>query len=285
MPKERAKPPTIHDFSPEAIQRAVLREAVTHPVTLFPLVAAALGGLSGALFSSPVALGAALAASLTGLGSLVVHYFFRNETIAKQYVEGLTERMEHREEERMESLKEELIKSKTLPGVEPYATQAVEQFTRVNHKYEKIRRLLDKKIYSDEEAIGSIWGAAELVYLGVLDNLTEVASMVESISSIDPDYINGRLDFLSRIAELTDSDVREVETLKRRIQIRNDRLQETNELLTRNEEALTQMEETGQALSNIRSDGAFTEVSSQRSTQRLRDLARSIQDRDRTLRT
>lgn len=283
MPKRGTAPPTIDDFSRKAIQRAVLKEAATHPATLYPIVAGALGGLAGVLFVSPIGLGAAFLGGLTGLGGLIVNYFFRNETFAKQYMQQLTDKMALLEQDRVAGLKEDLIKSKEIPGLAPYATQAVEQFKRIRQKYDNIRELLDRNESQDETTMGSIWGAADQVYLGVLDNLAEVVNLAERVRSIDPDYIKKRLRFLSKLARPTEADKREVETLKARMGLRKKRTQEINELLTRNEEALTQMEETAQELSGLRAGDSFALVDSRVSMDRLKELARSIHHKDRTL--
>ena len=77
------EPPTLKDFSKESINKAVIKEALTHPASLFSGVLTLLFGLSGGLFSSPLLLGASAGAFLIGASSLIVNYCFRYDSLGQ----------------------------------------------------------------------------------------------------------------------------------------------------------------------------------------------------------
>jgi len=271
--------PPARDFAPMAVRRAVRAEALTHPLTLYPAVTGLLGGLAWALFGSPILLGVAFGGALVGLAGLTVNYFFRDKTFAARYVEHLKEQVAARERALLESLAEELQSCIAIEGTEEYAQQGLEQFERVQQKYESLMGLLEQKLGSGELALGGIWAATEQVYLGVLENLRQVESLLRSIATIERAYIDHRLEKLSRIAAPDEADVRERQTLLKRKKMREDQLRNVNELLTQNEEALTQLEEATIAVSGIRSGERFTTVRTLSSMKRLRELADTIYEK------
>lgn len=271
--------PPARDFAPMAVRRAVRTEALTHPLTLYPAVTGLLGGLAWALFGSPILLGVAFGGALVGLAGLTVNYFFRDKTFAMRYVEHLKEQMAARERTLLESLGEALQSCTAIEGTEEYAQQGLEQFERVQQKYESLMRLLEQKLGSGELALGGIWAATEQVYLGVLENLRQVESLLRSIATIDQAYIDHRLEKLSRIAAPDEADVRESQTLLKRKKLREDQLRNVNEILTQNEEALTQLEEATIAVSAIRSGERFTAVNTLSSMKRLRELADTLYEK------
>jgi hypothetical protein len=283
MTEGETRLPGIRDFAPAAVRRAVRNEALTHPATLYPAVAGILGGVAWALFGSPLLLAATFGASLIGLTSLTVNYFFRDRTIANRYVEQLKQQMVEKEDQLLENLLQDLTNCQGLVGAEHYAQQGLDQLTKIQRKYENLNDLVEQKLGSGEFALGGVWAATEQVYLGVLENLTNVVTGLQSISTIDPHYIRDRLTYLSNLDRPADADLREVDTLQQRGGIREEQLQRVNELLTRNEEALTRLEEATVAVSAIRSGESFTSVDTDNSVERLRELAHEINERQRGL--
>lgn len=282
---EEISGPSADDFSPKAVMRAVRNEALTHPVTLYPLVVGALGGLAGFLFASPAFLMLGFGSVLTGLAGLTVNYFFRDKVLAARYAERLKEELTERQELHLQEIFDDLNGCRIMGGAEKYAEQGLEQFAMIQKKYDTLRNLIEEKIGGGEFELGGIWGASEQVYLGVLDNLKDVVSALRGVDAIDLIYIESRLKQLAKLKDPEPADVREVETLKKRRKLRESLLGRANDLLTSNEEALTQMEETAVAVSGIRSDDGFTEIDPQTSMERLRDLAKSIYDKHGGLKT
>jgi hypothetical protein len=82
--------PTPEDFTPEAIQRAVLTETLQHPATILPWAGSAVAGvwtlLMGATPESVIALMTGLFA---GTAAWVVNFYIRGDERAKNHVEKL----------------------------------------------------------------------------------------------------------------------------------------------------------------------------------------------------
>ncbi len=87
--------PGPEDFTRKAIYQAVLKDTVQHPLTLFPAVASALGGLYMGLFGlDPASLAVVLGGALAGAGAWVFNYFIRGEALAEKRVAKLRARRE-----------------------------------------------------------------------------------------------------------------------------------------------------------------------------------------------
>jgi hypothetical protein len=276
--------PGISDFAPEAVRRAIRNESLTHPATLYPGVVGILGAVAWGLFGAPVLLGVTFGGFLISLAGLTVNYFFRYKIIAGRYVEFLKKQLADKEERLLKNLHQDLIGCKDITGTDHYAKQGLDQFEKIRRKYDNLNRLVDDKLGSGELSLGGVWAATEQVYWGVLENLRKVVNSLQSISTIDPPYINDRLSWLAGLDKPDDADLREIETLRKREQLRIEQLQRVNEYLTRNEEALTRLEEATIAVSAIRADDGFTSVDTEHSVERLRELAREINERQSGLR-
>ncbi len=276
--------PGIRDFAPEAVRRAIRNESLTHPATLYPGVVGILGAVAWGLFGAPVLLGVALGAFLVSLTGLTVNYCFRDKIIAGRYVEVLKKQLADKEERLLKNLHQDLVGCGEIVGADHYADQGLVQFEKIRRKYDALNNLVDEKLGSGELSLGGVWAATEQVYLGVLENLRNVVNSLRSVSGIDPVYISDRLSWLNGLEKPDDADLREIETLRKREELRTDQLRRVNEYLTRNEEALTRLEEATIAVSAIRSDDGFTGVDTQQSVERLRELAREINERQSGLR-
>lgn len=79
--------PTAEDFTPRAVQRAVLRDTLQHPATILPAALAAVAALwSAAIDLSPVSLLAMLGFGFIGAVAWVVNYVGRGDTLAEQHI-------------------------------------------------------------------------------------------------------------------------------------------------------------------------------------------------------
>jgi len=149
-------------------------------------------------------------------------------------------------------MQKELVECKSIQGVEHFAAQGAEQFTRIREKFENLREILAQKLNTGELTYGRYFGTAEQVYLSVLDNLRDVVNLLNSVSSIDADYINSRLYELSKHKNPTEADKQEVETLNERKQLRESQSQKVDVLLTLNEKAMTQIDQTTAAIAEMK---------------------------------
>lgn len=266
-------PPHLQDFSHGAIQRHVLRQGLTHWLTLYPPALGLPLGFAAYLFNVPVLYLAALGGATLGMASAVINIFFRGDALSSRYLNDLAEQVREQERSTLEKLGRALEQMRTLPGAEDHAEQAVEQLDRLQVKLDNLRRLLTEKFRQGELSYGRFLGAAEQVQLGCFDNLRQMVSLLQSISSIDLAYIEKRLKQLDKVAPLVEADRKERETLLRRQCLRTDQLEQINELLTANEEAMTAIQETVAAVATISTDHSLAKGDLETAIAQLQQVA------------
>ena len=84
------KVPTIKDFSPEAVQKAVLSESIQHPVTIYPAGIAFISLLYMLLISfEPTPFLVCFGTGLFSIGSFVFNLFFRSQILEIKYINSL----------------------------------------------------------------------------------------------------------------------------------------------------------------------------------------------------
>jgi len=82
--------PTAEDFTPRAIQRAVLQDTLQHPATILPGALATVAALwSVAIDLSPASLLAMLGFGFAGAVAWVINYVGRGDTLAEQHIQKL----------------------------------------------------------------------------------------------------------------------------------------------------------------------------------------------------
>jgi len=82
--------PTAEDFTPRAVQRAVLQDTLQHPATILPGALATVAALwSVAIDLSPAALMAMLGFGFVSAAAWVINYVGRGDTLAAQHVQKL----------------------------------------------------------------------------------------------------------------------------------------------------------------------------------------------------
>jgi hypothetical protein len=265
--------PPLSDFSQKAIQRAVLKEGLAHPLTLFPPALGLISGLAGFLFSVPLLFAIMAGTFVIGAGSIIVNIFLLSERSASRYIRRLNAKLKEHEKYVLASLEKDLLECSSIKGGEHYAPQGVEQFRRIQEKYQNVLDLLEQKLSSGELTFGRFSGAAEQVYLSTLNNLKQVVATLQSAGTIDPGYIEGRLEQLAMLKQKSEADGKEVDTLKKRRALREEQLDKVNHLLTRNEEAMTEMETTTAAIADMQTDGSFAATDFDHAITLLQELA------------
>jgi len=82
--------PTAEDFTPRAVQRAVLRNTLQHPATILPAALATVTALwSVAIDLSPASLMAMLGFGFVGAVAWVINYVGRGDTLAERHIQKL----------------------------------------------------------------------------------------------------------------------------------------------------------------------------------------------------
>lgn len=267
--------PTPKDFSKESIKKTVVKEALTHPATMYPGVIATLCGLAGILFSSPMLLVAAGGAAVAGAGSIVINYCFRYESVGKQYIETLSRRVLQQKENLVNSLVPDLDRCRKLDQGR-YSQQCnlgLYQFNQSKQKYDEVKEILNKKLNGGELLYGRFMGTVEQVYLGVLDNLREIVNAVETM----PDAIGSR-EQLETALNLAGSEPakRQIQAMLSRHDLKDTQMQKVDSLLATNEEAITELERTIIAATSMKSDSRLSEVSHDEAIDQLKQVAERV---------
>lgn len=274
MPENDTLSPRLRDYSRKAIRKEVLREGLTHWLTLYPSAIGIPLGLAAFLFNLPLLYFGMITTLSVSLISAIIHIFFREDTIAARYLERLARRLKEEEQVTLENLGNELhaCRNNNNAGTS-YGKQADEQFTRLQQKYQNVQAVLNKKLDQGELTYGRFIGASEQVYLSGLENLKQTVTIMQSLGSIDPEYISSRLAQLEKMESSGPAEVKEREALLKRLQLREEQLNKVNMLLTGNEEAMTSLEETTAAIAAMDTDGAITGVDYESAIEQLQEIA------------
>jgi hypothetical protein len=265
--------PGLDDFGTESIRQAVRRESLFHPMVLYPAAIGMLSGFAAMLYDLPMlflGMGGLLA---VGAGTSVINYFFRGQSISGKYMEKLAQKYRKERERLLETLSADLQHCAAVSGAEQYSRQSQQQFTGIDKKYQRLRELLQKKFKVGELTYGSFLGAAEQVHLSVVDNLLRIVSLIQSAEAIDPEYIAERIKDVQSLKKVTEADEREFESLRKRLELRENQLQQVNILLTENEESMTVMDETIAAIADIQTGKGLADSDLQSAMTHLKEIA------------
>ncbi|MCG6893421.1 MAG: hypothetical protein LJE65_07415 [Desulfobacteraceae bacterium] len=272
---EGDRSPSVGDFSRRAVQKAVVKEGLTHPLTLYPPALGLLGVLAGVLFAYPPLFLAAIGAGVLGLGSGVVNVFLREEALAGRYLDTLNKELEQHRQKVLDSLRDDLEKGLTHEATRPYAQRGLAQFDRSHEKYRNVEDLLDGKLSPSEITYGRFQSAAKQVYLSVLDNLKTVAAVFQSAGTIDEHYIQSRLRALRTKPDPSETDQKERSALDERLTLLRKQCDLVEKLLALNETAMTRLEETTSQLAVLKTDGRFSGTDLETAIEDLQLLARN----------
>jgi len=133
----RSQVPQARDFTPKAVSKAVLKETLQHPLTIFPAAATFLGGMYSLLVNfDKASFGFTLGAGFLAVGSWIFNYFIRGETFARRHVASLKEkRVKHWHEEAVD-LEAEWKKESFETGAKQ-ASELREAYERLKNYFEK----------------------------------------------------------------------------------------------------------------------------------------------------
>jgi hypothetical protein len=267
--------PSMDDFSSSSVKKAVRSESLFHPVTLYSTSLGLLAGLGCFLFAEQRLILAVGTVVLLGLGAgmAAVNMFFRGDVIARKYLDTLSSRFAKEREYMLQSLCGDLKECIQIKGAEQYSAQAQQQYRFIEDRYTKFKTMLAHKLNQGELTYARFLGAAEQVYLGGLDTLRRIVVLLQSVNTIDPEYIAMRLAELNRLTQPEKADEREFATLKNRLELREQQLQQINQLLTDNEESMTVMSHTVATVAQMRTHGGLASMELDAAMDNLRELA------------
>ncbi len=270
---ENERLPSLNDFSSHSVQKAVRSESLLHPLSLYTSSVGLLSGLGWYLFEMPL-LAAGMGILLcVGAGTTIINMFFRKDIIARNYLDTLSARFAREREILLQSLTSDLKQCMQVKGAEQYAEQAQQQYMFIEEKYCTFRTMLDKKLNQGELTYARFLGAAEQVYLGGLDTLRRIVILLQSVSTIDPDYIAERIAELRQRERIEPADKREFQTLKKRSTLLQQQLKQVNRLLTDNEESMTIMSQTIATVAQMQTGGGLASMDLETAMENLQELA------------
>ncbi len=122
------------------------------------------------------------------------------------------------------------------------------QLKAIREKLDNLVEVLNRRLEAGELTYARYLSTAQQVYLVALDNLSEVAVALRSISAIDHEYIDSRLeDLADQEGETADA---ERASLNDRRSLRAGQEKRTADLLAQNESAMTLIDRTATALAD-----------------------------------
>jgi hypothetical protein len=223
---------------------SVIKAALTHGLTwaaAATVVALEAGFI--AWFQPSLAMTAAALGLGVALLALWLPLLVRSEAFAKGMM---------RLPEEFEAEQREKLKILTSDFEELAFEQGGAQLRLLKEKIDNLAEVLKRRLNAGELTYGRYLGMAEQVYLSALDNLHESAVALRSISTIDPDYIEGRLDELRSNRSPTSDQEREFTALQSRSALFAKQRQRVDGLIAQNEAALTVLDKTASALAETK---------------------------------
>lgn len=251
--------PKPEEYLPSVIEKQVVRTGLNHPGTIYPAAIGVGSALAGAILGMPwlylVALGGLLG-PIWGISQI----FLFPDKVGQRYLKKLAKRRERYEQFTRKQVRKGLEQARCTSEANAAAVQGMRQFDKVEKSLESIRDVLDMKLNVRELTFQRFLGSAEQAYLSVLDNLKSVVAVLNSLDSIDVEYISMRVQQLQRYKDkngISDNDKAEIAALKERYGLWKSQLEEASTLLIKNEEALTAMEKISARVARWRTDKRF----------------------------
>ncbi|NNG01953.1 MAG: hypothetical protein HKM93_21380 [Desulfobacteraceae bacterium] len=270
---DSVRAPRPSDYMPAAIQQAVVGKGLKHPMTIYPLALGISSGIVGWLFSVPALYMATLAGGVLGPLWAVIQVFFRAEKHGGRYIHELNQRQKQYEKYLRVRISGDFKEIRKNPDMAAFADQAIRQLGSIEVKYANVKELLELKLKRGELTYGRFLGAAEQVTLSVLDNLKHVASTLKSAGSIRPDYVREGLAKIDAVAQPSEEQLAQRQTLQERLDLWEAQLKKSGALLAANESAMTELEKISAAVADWQTDGKFADTGFESAIARLHELA------------
>lgn len=256
-------------MTPEAIKSNVLNATITNPMSIYPMCGGMLLIAFWFIFDATwifTLIGAI--AVCGGVGLFFYNYFGRFYYYQADYFARL-----RRDNEK--------IAKKKLRVVQQYLgergwKQGAAQVDKLQAKMESFERVLDKKFETGEMAHARYHGIAEQVYMNALETLEQVVIELEAIDSIDPDYIEGRIEELEQ-KKGTASEILERDSLIERYELRQSGLERAELLLAQNERAMTGLDVVASDIATAKTDGRDVEVELASAIKKLNEIGKEAQ--------
>jgi hypothetical protein len=269
----QSTPPRSDDYLPAAIQRAVVRHGLKHPLTIYPIALGVSAGVVGGLFNLPGLLMAALGLGLVGPLWGVAQVFFRHDVLGSRYLGTLHRRQKRYEAFLVDQIESGLEQCSRIEELHAKATTGIAQLKSIRVKLANVQELLDMKLRPNEITYGRFLGASEQVSLSVLDNLNTVVSLLKSAASIETQYIHARLEQIKAAKQTGKAEADQRRSLQERLNLWDSQMQKIDQLMARNEEAMTEMERISAAVAQWQAGPKFAAGDFESAIKQLHELA------------
>ena len=239
---------TQQKFSKKTIKKAVLKDSVQSPVTIYPAVLGALGAISIAAFGvTATTIGIAIGGIALAFGGWLFEYLGRHQQYSLAYLKRLHKQMQQEREQKLAQIKSELESIK--------APAAINQLQLFMSKFDNFKDILERKFSPQELTYGRYLGIAEQVFLAGLDNLDSYYLAIKSVSAVDIDNLQQKI----RHADEHHQSV-EIDALKKRLVIYQQQLKKVEELKQQNEIALTELDHVTTKLANVQTQKGMADI-------------------------
>lgn len=241
-----------------AVKSEVLNKTLTNPFTIFPIAGGGMIIAGWLIFDAGfLFLGTGIVAMIFGSSMFPINFYGRYTTFKIKYFRELRE-----ENERITTKKLEEV---TAFLDERNFEQGALQVDKIQQSMKSFERVLNQKFEPHEFAHARYHGVAEQVMANTLLNLEQVVTLLMSIDSIDPDYIENRISEIGEAADgkeenMTASQKDEIEALNERWELRESSFTRIDELLSMNEKALTELGKIANTIATSNTTGSSAEA-------------------------
>lgn len=262
-------------MTPDAVKSEVLSKTITNPLTIFPVAGGGLLLAAWLIFdASMYFMGSGILGVVFGISMFPINFYGRYNTFKIKYFRELREENEQIAQKKLEDIMEFLD--------ERNFEQGAEQVEKIQASMKSFERVLNRKFEPHEFAHARYHGVAEQVMNNTLLNLAQVVTLLESVDSIDPDYIERRIGEIGEAAggkekNMTAAQKSEIKSLEERWELRESSFTRIDELLSMNECALTELGKIANSIATSNTTGTSAEAELSSAIESLNGLGEEAQ--------
>jgi cell division protein FtsB len=175
--------PTADDFTPRAVQRAVLQGTLQHPATIVPAALAAVAALwSVAIDLSPASLMATLGFSFISAAAWVINYVGRGDKLVERHIQKLRALRDDYERREIDDL--------ALACREAGFTAGAKEAQEITNAYQKLHQFLVEQRAGHGNASGERFRVlAEETYRHGVTILRRALNLFQALQRVDVDAL------------------------------------------------------------------------------------------------
>ena len=169
--------------------------------------------------------------------------------------------------EKMSELKRRIYRLQSTDGCESRAERMIEQITRAQDRFRAFDRLLKGKLQATELTYSRYRGAAEQVFLSILDRLEDASELLESVAATQPTEAGEKL----KEAEAKSEDAK---PFRERLELVDQQFKKADLVLAANETGLTGLDRVNVSLTEMQTKATLAEIDYESALKQLEDLAK-----------